>query len=324
MPNVLITREPSDEIRQIVKEHLSSEASAVFLSDLAEEERAGAFEAAEVLAFYMIRQEIRDQEMPLISGIPFLQSIPAGVERLPYEHIGPDTIICANAGAWAWPLAEYVMGLIIALDKEILSHTVKLADGIWDRSNSRCLRGRSMGIIGFGGIGQATAKLARAFGLKIMAINRSAKTDEPVDFIGTESDMDKVLAESDVMLLSTPLTKKTRGMISARELDLMKDDAVLINVGRGPLVDEDALFEHMKCHPDFKFGADVWWREPGSDGEFSLKHPHFDSTNIMGTPHNADHVEGMLPEALGQAMQNINRYLKGEPLHGVVNRVDYE
>ena len=128
-----------------------------------------------------------------------------------------------------------------------------------------------------------------------------------------------------MIVLSTPLTKTTRGMIGARELGLMKPEAVLINVGRGPLIDEDALYEHMQNNPDFKFGSDVWWEEPAAkQASFSLKHPFFDSDNVLGTPHNADLVKGMLQEATSQALGNVARYLKGEPLRGLVKRTDYE
>ena len=187
----------------------------------------------------------------------------------------------------------------------------------------RGLRGRTLGIVGFGGIGRATVKLAKAFGLKIMAINRSGQSQEAVDFMGTNADLDKVLAESDYVLLCTPLTKQTRGLIGARELGLMKENAVLINVGRGPLVDEDAIYEHLKANPQFKFGADVWWNEPAQDGDFKTKHPIFELPNVLGTPHNADRIDGMLTEAMIQGIENVDRYLKGEELYGVINRSDY-
>ena len=323
MPKVLITMEVGPEIRAAVSGNLPSDVQVTYLADSVEADRTAAFEVADVLAVYHMGKEIREEEFPLISRIPMLQSITAGVESLPYDYISPDTVVCANAGAWAWPLAEYVMGMAVTLEREILTHSMTLAKGVWNRTRSRGLRGRTMGIIGFGGIGQATAKLAKAFGMNIMAINRSGKTDMPVEFIGVETDTEKVLAESDLVLLCTPLTKKTQGMIGSRELDLMKEDAVLINVGRGPLVDEDALYEHMVRHPNFKFGSDVWWKEPTSDGKYSLKRPHFNSRNFLGTPHNADHLVGMLPEAVKLAMQNVTRYFHGEPLHGVVKREDY-
>ena len=323
MPKVVITLEPKEQVRQAVAENISSKAQVVYLADLAENERAGAIQSADVLLFFMLQNDLKDAEKPLISDIPMLQSIPAGVEHLPFEYISPNSTLCANAGAWAWPLAEYVMGMLIFMDRDILGYTQKLAQGFWNRDQIRGLRGRTLGIIGFGGIGKATARLARAFGLKLMAINRSGKTDEPVDFIGTEADMDKVLSQSDFVLLCSPLTKTTRGMINAAKLGLMKDDAILINVGRGPLVDEDDLYGHLKNHPDFKFGSDVWWNEPPKDGGFSTKHPIFDLPNVMGTPHNADLIDGMLTEAVVQGVQNVNRYIKGEPLYGVINQADY-
>ena len=141
MPTVVISREPSDEIRAAVKANLPSEVKVVYLHELDQAQRTAALESTDVLAFFMLRKELSPEELPLLAKIPMLQSIPAGVEMLPYEHISPDTVLCANTGGWAWPLAEQVMGMVITLDRELISYSKKLRNGVWDRSSNRCLRG---------------------------------------------------------------------------------------------------------------------------------------------------------------------------------------
>ena len=111
------------------------------------------------------------------------------------------------------------------------------------------LRGRICGIFGFGGIGTATARLMRCVGMRIHAINRLGATDEKVDWIGTPDRLDELLAAADVLIISTPLTRATQGVIGKRELSLMKEDAILINLARGEITDEEALYEHLTQTP---------------------------------------------------------------------------
>jgi glycerate dehydrogenase len=103
----------------------------------------------------------------------------------------------------------------------------------------------------------------------------------------------------------------------------MKPDAVLINVARGDIIDEGALYEHLRAHPGFKAGIDTWWIEPFSFGEFRTKYPFLTLSNVVGSPHNSAIAPGVNKEATRRAAANIMRFLRGEPLTGVVRREDY-
>jgi lactate dehydrogenase-like 2-hydroxyacid dehydrogenase len=126
-------------------------------------------------------------------------------------------------------------------------------------------------LLGFGGVGQASARLFRATGAHIYAVTRSGRTGEPGDRAATLAELDEVLAEVDFLVISLPLTRTARRLIGRRELSLMKADAILVNVARAAIVDEDALYEQLLGNPTFSAGIDTWLEErrgtPGGRGE---------------------------------------------------------
>jgi glycerate dehydrogenase len=233
-------------------------------------------------------------------------------------------MIASNAGAYAGPMAEHVLAMTLALAKNLFQEHQKMAQGEFNQSRlNRMLQGSVCGILGFGGIGRAVARLMRSFGVRIHAVNTSGKTDDSVEFIGTLKEMKQVLAAADIVIISLPLKKATRGLIGKRELEWMKPDAILINVARGDIVDEQALYEHLVSRPGFTAGIDVWWIEPFTRGEFRLNYPFFTLPNFLGSPHNSAMVSGMNEEGARRAAENIKRFLKGAPVAGMIRREDY-
>jgi len=102
----------------------------------------------------------------------------------------------------------------------------------------------------------------------------------------------------------------------------MRPDAILINVARGAIIDEEALYEHLRTHPDFMAGIDAWWVEPFRYGEFRMDHPFLELPNVLGSPHNSAMIPGALTEGLRQAAENVQRYLSGKPVTGIVQSED--
>jgi phosphoglycerate dehydrogenase-like enzyme len=174
------------------------------------------------------------------------------------------------------------------------------------------LRSGVCGILGFGNVGVATARLMRAFGMKIHAINRRGASDEPTDWIATADLLDEMLHVADVLVISAALTTATEGLIGARELDLMKENAILINVARGEIIDEGALYAHLVTHPHFFAGIDAWWVEPVRHGHFTMGHPFLDLPNVIGSPYNSAGGGAWRDEYLRRAVQNCRRAILGE------------
>ena len=270
------------------------------------------------------KRELGEKRLSSLKSLKFIQCVYSGVEHLPYEMIPENVLIAGNFGAYSVPIAEHVLGMILDLAKRLTVNHIKLSRGIYDRNTkNKMLRGKTVGILGFGGIGKETAKLLKPFDVKILGINRTGKTDFNVDFIGTLEDLDFVLKESDILVISLPLTKRTKNLITRRELNLMKRDAILINVARAHIVNEKDLYDHLVENPNFQAGFDVWWREPFGGEEFSLNYPFFELENFLGSPHNSNIVEGMFEEALEVAVKNVLSFIRGEGVRNLVNREDY-
>jgi phosphoglycerate dehydrogenase-like enzyme len=174
------------------------------------------------------------------------------------------------------------------------------------------LRGGVCGILGFGAVGIATARLLRAFGMKIHAINRRGASPEPVDWIATTDRLDEMLRAADLLVISAALTQTTEGLIGARELGLMKEDAILVNVARGEIVDEAALYAHLKAHPRFCAGIDAWWVEPVRHGRFTMAYPFLDLPNVIGSPHNSAGGGVWRDVSLRRAVANCRRAILGD------------
>jgi phosphoglycerate dehydrogenase-like enzyme len=214
--------------------------------------------------------------------------------------------------------------MTLALARRLPQRHAALAAGDWVQAEPLItLDGAVCAILGYGGIGQATARLIRALGARIHAVNSSGLAGDDVEFAGTLADLGQVLAAADVVVISLPLTRAMRGLIGARDLALMKPTAIMVNVARGAIVDERALYEHLLANPGFCAGIDAWWHEPGPDAGFRTEFPFLDLPNVLGSPHNSPVVPGVLLEAASMAAQNVRRHLRGEPVSGVMNRDDY-
>jgi len=324
MAKILISFPADDKFRNAILRILDPVANVVFLSDFRKEERSSELATADVLMSWQLDHELKSSEFTTLSNVRLLQLLSAGVDHLPFSQIPPTVTIASNAGAYAEQIAEHVIAMILAISKNLLDRHNKLVKSVFDQEGmNRMLDGSTCAILGFGGIGKATARRLCCLGVKILAINTSGKTNESVEFVGTLKDLEYVFRLADIVVISLPLTKFTRNLIGKKELAWMKDNATLVNVARGEIINEAALFQKLKTQPSFNAAIDTWWAEPFSEGKFRTHYPFLKLPNVLGSPHNSGLVADSMVIAVACAAENVKRSLKNERVTGVVNRSDY-
>jgi len=313
MNTLVVTYAMNPADRAVLADALGGVAQPVYLVDLDETDRAAALRDATVLLARNTAKELRADEPGLIGNARLIQFMNAGIDFVPTKSLPPAVPVASNGGAYAEPMAEHALAMAMAAAKRLLVEHNALTRGEFNQhKRNRSLAGGVCGILGFGGIGEATARLMRAIGMRIHAINRRGASEEPTDWIGTIDQLDALLAVSDVLVVSTPLTPQTIGLLGARELGLMKDNAILVNLARGEIIDEAALFAHLQANPHFVACIDAWWIEPVRHGQFRMDHPFLTLPNVIGSPHNSAAVPGTSAAALRRAVANIHRVLAGE------------
>jgi len=293
----------------------------------------------EILEGNELSQEIaRDVEVLLVSDTKWLnkvnfeqmknlrlvQTLSAGVDTIDFEKIPREILVCGNVGAFSEQIAEHVFGMILCLARNIVLREEDLKRSVFNQSQGIFLKGKTIGIIGTGGIGQAVARLAKAFGMVTLGINSSGRNAEFFDRTDGIGGLNRLLSQSDMIVIATPLTVNTENLINDSNIGLTKVNCILINVGRGPIVNEKTLYDHLRSNPSFKAGFDVWWKYPTPGKPFAQDFPFLDLPNFLGSPHNADAVPESHDLAIGNAVRNIERYLKREPLKGLTKKEEYK
>ncbi|MCZ4313210.1 2-hydroxyacid dehydrogenase [Comamonadaceae bacterium G21597-S1] len=323
IPTIAVSFKLEPPAQAVLAEAVAVAARITALPGLDAAARATALRQADIVLSRHPRQELTPQDLAAMGGVGLIQLMTAGIDFIAPDDLPAGVPVASNAGAYSEPMAEHALAMILAAAKRLLVEHAALAHGDFHQFKAnRMLRGMVCGILGYGGIGQATARLMRGIGASIHVINRSGTTRDAVDWIGTTAQLDTLLAVSDVLLISMPLTRDTQGLIGQRELGLMKDDAILVNLARGEIIDEAALFAHLQSHPAFTACIDAWWVEPVRHGEFRMDHPFTALPNVIGSPHNSASVQDTANRALHMAGLNCRRQLTGAPVLNLVRPQD--
>jgi phosphoglycerate dehydrogenase-like enzyme len=322
---VVVTFPAPPALHSAVEQLLANLGSLAFLSEFDNTAREGALRSADAVMAWNPSRELGDLPADALGSVRFLQLLSAGADHVRFHELPDSLVVASNVGAFAEPMAEHIVAMTLALAKQLPQKHAELAGGEFQqRPPTRRIKGMVVGILGLGGIGKATAGLMRGLGMRIHAVNTSGRTDEDVEFIGTLDDLDTLLRGSDVVVISLPLTKATRGLLGRRELEVMKPDGILINPARGAIVEQEALYQHLRANPEFTAGIDAWWTEPFGGREFRLDFPFLELPNVLGSPHNSAIVPGIEEAAARRAAENVARFLRGESVTGVVQREDYK
>jgi phosphoglycerate dehydrogenase-like enzyme len=252
----------------------------------------------------------------------------AGTDKVDFTALAPDVLV-ANTFHHERSIAEYVVGAAVMLRRDFLNQDRRLRRGVWATSvydaaiPQACTLGDArIGFVGFGHIGQCAWNLFRAFGCTGSAVTGSGRVPEcGLSWAGDTSELDRLLTECDVAVVSAPLNEHTEGMIGASQLRALGRDGVLINVGRGPLVQERALYEALAGGGIRAAAIDVWYRYPSGGGVCAPSElPFADLPNLLMTPHSSGVTRDTFTGRVDDIAANIGRLHRGEPLENVVSR----
>lgn len=264
---------------------------------------------------------LTEEQVAQAKALKWIQVPSAGVNRLleAKSLVDSDIIVTNSAGVMAPPLSDQIMGYIISFSRCLPQQWDAQKRGEWLNSNKLHLielAGQTVSIIGYGKIGEELARRAKAFGMRVIATKTHPEGEYPnVDAMYHASELDKVLAESDYVVIAAPLTPQTAGLIGREQLEKMKPTAYLINIARGALVREQELIEVLREHKIAGAALDVFEKEPlPSDS------PLWGLDNVILTPHSSGNFSGYLPRVIQLFGENLRRYLNHEPLINVVDK----
>ena len=222
-----------------------------------------------------------------------------------------------GSGVFSPPLGEFVLGAVLYFAKDFRRLIRNQMAGKWEQFDVGEVSGQTAGIVGYGDIGRACATRLKAMGMKILALRRTAPAaaDSLVDkYYGPEGLVD-MIAQCDYIVVTAPLTPETRGMLGAKEFAAMKPSAVVINVGRGAVIDEAAMIQALTENRIAGAALDVFATEPLPAG-----HPFYRLENVLLSPHSTDHTYDWLDRAMRFFLEQFERFAKGEPLRNVVDK----
>jgi phosphoglycerate dehydrogenase-like enzyme len=249
-------------------------------------------------------------------GLRWLHTFSAGVDDAFFQTLIERGVrLTTSSGAHAVPIAHTVMMDLLALSRDLPGWLRDQQERRWRPRDLRDLQGLRLGVIGLGPIGLEVARLGAAFGMRVTGVRRTPRGDEPCETWPMER-LFELLPQLDALVLAVPLTPETRHMIDAAALARLPSDALLVNVARGDVIDEDALVTALQSGCIGGAGLDVFMKEPLPESS-----PLWSMPNVIVTPHSAGANPGNQVRANEIFLDNLGRYLRGEPLRNEVGRM---
>jgi phosphoglycerate dehydrogenase-like enzyme len=253
-------------------------------------------------------------------NLRWVHSRSVGLERTLFPELIESTVPLTNgAGVFSASLGEFALGAILYFAKDFRRMIRNQMAGVWEAFDVSWASGQIVGIIGYGDIGRAIATRARSLGMRVLAVRRHASTSYGTDPLVEQSYPPErrleMISRCDYVVASAPLTSETRGMISEPEFAAMKPTAVVINVGRGPVIDEAAMIKALSSGRIKGAALDVFDHEP-----LPVSHPFYKLENVLLSPHCADHTPDWLDNAMRFFIEQYERFRKGQPLLNIVDK----
>jgi phosphoglycerate dehydrogenase-like enzyme len=253
-------------------------------------------------------------------NLRWVHSRSVGLERTLFPELIESSVTLTNGrGVFSASLGEFALAAILYFAKDLRRMIRNQVAGRWEPFDIVPISGQTVGIIGYGDIGRAVAARVRPMGMKVLAVKRHASSssgsDSLVDQLYTSERRLDMLPHCDYVVVSTPLTSETQAMIGEREFAAMKPNAVVINVGRGPVIEERALIQALVNARIRGAALDVFDQEPLPAG-----HPFYKLENVLLSPHCADHTPDWLDQAMLFFIEQFKRFRDGKPLMHVVDK----
>lgn len=305
MPRSVLSKEEADLLRELSSEEIV---------DLEKMSDAESFydEVEAIIPPFRYKAE----DLQPMKNLKWVQSFSAGVNTHPLSYLKDNEILLTNTrGVHAHQMTDHIMGMILAFSRDFLPAIRHQKDRLWTYDFQLTeLRGKELLIVGAGSIGQMLAKKAKAFEMRVVGLKRTPEELRDFDVVLPLDDMLKAMETADYIVILAPLTKETRGMVGEDAFRRMKKNAVLINLGRGPLVEEEALLSALKEKRIRGAGLDVFHREPLPE-----ESPLWDMENVLLTPHIGGFSDGANRRAVELMAENIKRFRRGEKLLNIVD-----
>jgi phosphoglycerate dehydrogenase-like enzyme len=274
---------------------------------------------ARVLFNWLGDKEQVSQVLALAPHLEWIHARWAGLDRLLFPELVESHIPLTNgSGVFSPPLAEFVILGALYFAKDVPRLLRSKAGRRWDLFDMDEVSRQTLGIVGHGDIGRAIAWRAKALGMRVLALRRDPSPragDEHVDRVFATRDLHAMLPECDYVAAAAPLTPATKGLIGKAEFAAMKPDAIIMNVGRGPVIDETAMVETLQTKRIRGAALDVFEVEPLPEDS-----PLWSMDNVLISSHTADHTRTWLDESMDQFLAQFNRWRKGEPLENLVDK----
>jgi phosphoglycerate dehydrogenase-like enzyme len=256
---------------------------------------------------------------PMAPRIKWVHSRSAGLDSLLFPELVESPVPLTNgSGVFSQSLAEFVIGAAIFFAKDFRRLIRNQDAGQWEQFDVDEIRGQTMGIIGYGDIGRACAQRAHAMGMKVLAVRRRpdrSNGDPYISGVYSTEEMLDILPQCDYVVAAAPLAPGTKHLVGEAAIARMKKTAVVMNVGRGPVIDEAALIPALESGRIRGAALDVFESEPLPAG-----HPFFKLQNVLLSPHCTDHTTTWLEEGMQFFLDNFNRFAAGDPLKNVVDK----
>lgn len=294
-------------------------AETHILAGETEEAFSAGVDEAQVVLMAGNHREVLRALWPRLKRVEWVHSMWTGLEEMLFPELVESAVPLTNSrGVFARSLGEFAIAGMLHFAKRIGRMKSQQAAARWEPFEVEELHGRVLGIVGYGSIGRAAAERARAFGMRIHVLRRHAERaaeDALVERIYGVAELRELMAASDYVLAAAPLTAETRGLIGAQAIAAMKPGAVLINLGRGPVVEEEALVLALRAGAIRGAVLDVFDREP-----LAPEHPFWSMENVLLSPHTADRTATWLDEAMELFVENYRRFAAGLPLLNVADK----